>query len=104
MSVMITNTCRPSSTARYSAAVSAKRGVSRRCVEDSLAKLRNIAVWARAPDSSMSWRDIAREAGVRQAAAGEQGQLLSAYQAVHEIDGGDAGFDEIGRQFARGRI
>src|SRR5208282_2657070 len=34
----------------------------------------------------------------------EQWQLLPAHQAVHQIDGGNAGFDEILRQLARGGV
>ena len=41
---------------------------------------------------------------MRHPAAGEQWQLLPAHQAVHQIDGRDAGFDEILRQLARGRV
>ncbi len=49
MSVMITRTCLPSTKAKYSAAVSAKRGVSSRCVDESLARLRKSAVRSSAP-------------------------------------------------------
>src|SRR5664279_5508379 len=52
MSVRMTSTCLPSSKARYSAALSAKRGVSRRCVLESLARLRKSAVRSRAPRCS----------------------------------------------------
>ncbi len=52
MSVMMASTCLPSVKARYSAAVRAKRGVSRRWVLESDARLRNSAVRAKAPDSS----------------------------------------------------
>ena len=41
---------------------------------------------------------------MRQAAGGEQRQLLPAHQAIHQIDGGEAGLDEIAGQFALGRI
>ena len=41
MSVRITSTCRPRSKARYSAAVNATRGVSRRSTAGSLARFRN---------------------------------------------------------------
>jgi hypothetical protein len=54
MSVITTSTWRPSTKARYSAAVSAKRGVSSRCVDGSSAWLRNITVCASAPDSSIA--------------------------------------------------
>src|SRR5512143_4351675 len=49
MSVRIASTCLPSTKARYSAAVSAKRGVSRRCVDESEARLRKSAVRGSAP-------------------------------------------------------
>src|SRR5512147_695806 len=41
---------------------------------------------------------------VRQAAAGEDRQLLSARQRVHAVDGGDAGLDELARIRARRRV
>ena len=52
MSVRIASTCLPSTNARYSAAVSANRGVSRRCVDESLARLRKSAVRSSAPPCS----------------------------------------------------
>ena len=52
MSVRMASTCLPSTKARYSAAVRAKRGVSSRCVEESLARLRNNAVRSSAPPCS----------------------------------------------------
>ena len=46
-------------------------------------------------------RDLARQLIVRHAAGGEQRQLLAAHQAVHQVDGRDAGLDEVARQIAR---
>ena len=49
-------------------------------------------------------RDLRGQPVVRQAARREERQLLSAHQAVHHVDGRDAGLDEIARQRAPGRI
>ena len=46
--------------------------------------------------------DLGGQPVVRQAARGEERQLLSAHEAVHHVDGRDAGLDEIARQ-ARAR-
>ena len=56
------------------------------------------------PSQPRVLRDVAGDAVVRHAAGGEQRQLLPAHQAVHQVDGGDAGFDEVPRQLARGGI
>ena len=48
--------------------------------------------------------DLRGQPVVRQAARGEERQLLSAHEAVHHVDGRDAGLDEIPRQGAPGRI
>ena len=52
MSVITTSTCIPWVKARYSAAVSAQRGVRMRSTMGSLDKFRNMVTRARAPDSS----------------------------------------------------
>ncbi len=49
-------------------------------------------------------RDLDREPVVRQSAAGEQRQLLPAHEAVHQVQGRDAGLDEIARTRACNRI
>ena len=49
-------------------------------------------------------RDLGGEAIVRQAAGREERQLLPAHQAVHQVDGRDAGLDEVPRQRAPGRV
>ena len=48
--------------------------------------------------------DVDGKPVVRQAAAGEQRQLLPAHEAVHEVERGDAGLDEVARHRARHRI
>ena len=48
--------------------------------------------------------DLRGQAIVRQPRSGEQGQLLAAHQAVHEVDARHAGLDEIARQRARRRV
>ena len=49
-------------------------------------------------------RDLGREPVVRQAARGEERQLLAAHQAVQQVDGRDAGLDEVARQCPPRRV
>ena len=48
--------------------------------------------------------DLRGEPVVRQAVAGEDGQLLAADQGVHPVDAGDAGLDEVPGVGARGGV
>ena len=56
-----------------------------------------------APQSGMA-RDAKGQPVVGKAARAEQWQLLSPDQAVHEIDGGNAGFDEVPGQIPSRRV
>ena len=48
--------------------------------------------------------DLDGETVVRQSAAGEYRQLLAAHQAVHQVERGDTGLDEVARSRARDRV
>ena len=56
MSVMMTRTCIPCSKARYSAAVSAQRGVRMRSMIGSFERFRNMTTFCSTPDSSKERR------------------------------------------------
>ena len=124
----------PTSNARCSASVSAERGVSSRSTDGASARLRNIATFDSAPESSkfltkywatscltpmpakmtanstsspMMLRlagDLRGDLVVRQAVAAEDGQFLPAHQRVHAVERGDAGLDEVARVDARVRV
>ena len=112
------------SKARNSARVSATRGVMMRSTGGSSARFRKIAVWLSAPLSAKLCgrnrpcratrpaprrrgellvavgqvglaRDLRGQLVVRQARAGEDGQLLPTDQRIHAVDGRDAGLDQV---------
>ena len=45
-------------------------------------------------------RNLRRQLVVRQSVAGKDRQLLTSHKRVHQIDGGDAGLDEVARVLA----